>query len=140
MGSEVNTAPRGAAAAAPVAVEFRFTQTESFAGLLRQLGGSLLVSTYQANKLLAVPATTDVRDGCRAGKATGGVLVDVPSGETVARGLRMPHSPRWHAGRLWVLDTVTWRLLAVYPGGRCEPVAEVPGYARGLAIVGRLAF
>lgn len=39
-------------AAAPTAVAFRYTQTESFVALLQQLGASLLVSTYQANKLL----------------------------------------------------------------------------------------
>jgi uncharacterized protein (TIGR03032 family) len=43
--------------AAPTPVEFRYTQTESFGALLEQLGASLLVSTYQANKLLAVRAT-----------------------------------------------------------------------------------
>jgi uncharacterized protein (TIGR03032 family) len=43
----------------PAPVEFRYTQTESFVALLHQLGASLLVSTYQANKLLAVRATGD---------------------------------------------------------------------------------
>src|SRR6516164_2857615 len=38
--------------AAPAAVEFRYTQTESFPALLRQLGASLVITTYQANKLL----------------------------------------------------------------------------------------
>src|SRR5260370_407384 len=38
----------------PAAVEFHYTQTESFVPLLHQLGASLLVSTYQANKLLVV--------------------------------------------------------------------------------------
>jgi hypothetical protein len=38
------------------AVEFHYTQTDSFVALLQQLGASLLVSTYQANKLLAVRA------------------------------------------------------------------------------------
>src|SRR5215510_14645268 len=40
----------------PAAVEFRYTQTESFVALLQQLGASLLVSTYQANKLLVARA------------------------------------------------------------------------------------
>src|ERR1043166_6256119 len=39
-------------AAAPTAVPFHYTQTDSFVALLQQLGASLLVSTYQANKLL----------------------------------------------------------------------------------------
>src|SRR5215468_9083079 len=41
---------------APAAVEFRYTQTDSFVALLHQLGAALLVSTYQANKLLVVRA------------------------------------------------------------------------------------
>src|SRR5262245_32694175 len=45
-----------ASPAAPTAVEFRYTQTDSFLELLHRLGASLLVSTYQANKLLAVRA------------------------------------------------------------------------------------
>src|SRR3954462_5002895 len=44
-------------AATPAPVEFRFTQTDSFVALLHTLCGTLLVSTYQANKLLAVRAT-----------------------------------------------------------------------------------
>jgi uncharacterized protein (TIGR03032 family) len=50
------TPPGDAGAAAPVAVELHYTQTESFVALLQQLRTSLLVSTYQANKLLVVRA------------------------------------------------------------------------------------
>jgi len=45
-----------ASPAAPNAVEFRYTQTDRFVELLHRLGASLLVSTYQANKLVAVRA------------------------------------------------------------------------------------
>jgi uncharacterized protein (TIGR03032 family) len=41
---------------APTAVEFHYAQTDSFVALLQQLGVSLLVTTYQANKLLVVRA------------------------------------------------------------------------------------
>jgi uncharacterized protein (TIGR03032 family) len=40
----------------PAAVAFHYVQSESFVALLEQLGASLLVSTYQANKLLVVRA------------------------------------------------------------------------------------
>src|SRR5207249_2954973 len=43
---------------------------------------------------------TDTAGGWRANKARGGVLMDVPSGEPIARGLSMPHSPRWYRDRL----------------------------------------
>ena len=38
-------------------VEFRYTQSESFVALLQQLGTSLVITTYQANKLLVARAT-----------------------------------------------------------------------------------
>ena len=38
----------------PEPVAFHFTQSDSFAPLLKQLGVSLLVTTYQANKLLVL--------------------------------------------------------------------------------------
>src|SRR6516225_11438096 len=42
--------------AAPAAVEFRYTQTDGFPTLLQQLGASLAITTYQANKLLVARA------------------------------------------------------------------------------------
>jgi uncharacterized protein (TIGR03032 family) len=44
-------------AAPPAPVAFHYTQTDSFVELLVQLRSTLLVSTYQANKLLAVRAS-----------------------------------------------------------------------------------
>src|SRR3954464_15172887 len=46
----------GVSPAASTAVPFHYTQTDSFTALLQQLGASLLVSTYQANKLLVARA------------------------------------------------------------------------------------
>ena len=43
--------------------------------------------------------------GWRANKKDGGILLDVPTNEVLVRGLSMPHSPRWYAGRLWVLES-----------------------------------
>src|SRR3954462_5765779 len=51
----VNSTP-SASPAAPAAVEFRYTQTDGFPALLQQVGASLLISTYQANKLLVARA------------------------------------------------------------------------------------
>src|SRR5262249_48585134 len=266
----------GASPAAPAAVEFRYTQTDSFPALLQQLGASLVITTYQANKLLVariagaglsmlvrtfdkpmglavdgprlalgtrkevwflrnapdiaprvepagrhdacfVPRSahvtgdiavhelawvgeelwvvntrfsclctlhpdssflprwrppfvsalaaedrchlnglamvegrpqyvtalgqTDAANGWRANKPRGGCLVEVASGAVISRGLSMPHSPRWHDGRLWLLESGTGQLVLVDPatGGR-QRVAELPGFARGLALVGPYAF
>src|SRR4051794_28826530 len=85
--------------------------------------------------------TTDTAGGWRADKPTGGVLMALPGGEVVSRGLSMPHSPRWHDGRLWLLESGTGQLVHVDPAtGRCQPVAAVPGFARGLAFSGPYAF
>ena len=51
------TDPVPLAASPPAPVAFHYTQTDSFVDLLHQLGASMLVSTYQANKLLAVRAS-----------------------------------------------------------------------------------
>ena len=48
---------------------------------------------------------SDTPAGWRVSKARGGCLLDVPSGEVRAQGLSMPHSPRWHSGQLWVLES-----------------------------------
>ncbi|MCU0878147.1 MAG: TIGR03032 family protein, partial [Pirellulaceae bacterium] len=84
--------------------------------------------------------TTDTRDGWRADKPHGGCILDVPSGEFVTRGLSMPHSPRWHGDQLWVLESGTGSLLRVdRDTGRRETVIELPGFTRGLALVGPIA-
>ncbi len=84
---------------------------------------------------------TDEPDGWRAGKASGGIVIDVDSGETVLRGLSMPHSPRLHDERLWLLESGRGALITADPeSGETETVAELPGFARGLAFSGELAF
>ena len=84
---------------------------------------------------------SDAANGWRPGKPRGGCLMEVPGGNVVCRGLSMPHSPRLHDGRLWVLESGTGQLVLVDPAnGRREAVAELPGFARGLAFHGRHAF
>jgi uncharacterized protein (TIGR03032 family) len=92
-------------------------------------------------KYVTALGETDLPGGWRANKAKGGCLIDVPSGEIVARGLSMPHSPRLHEGRLWLLESGTGRLVLVDAAtGRWETVAELPGFTRGLALCGPYAF
>lgn len=83
---------------------------------------------------------SDTADGWRPGKRDGGMLLEVPSGQVLASGLSMPHSPRWHDGRLWLLDSERGRLLTVNPlNGETECVVELPAYLRGLTFVGGYA-
>ncbi len=84
---------------------------------------------------------TDTAGGWRAGKSVGGVVIDTASGETMTRGLSMPHSPRWHDGKLWVLESGTGSVMLIDPvTGRRETVLELPGFTRGWALVGHHAF
>jgi uncharacterized protein (TIGR03032 family) len=83
---------------------------------------------------------TDEPGGWRPGKASGGVVIDVPSGELVLTGISMPHSPRWHQGRLWMLESGRGTIaVADLEAGTWETVAELPGFTRGLAFAGGIA-
>ena len=76
---------------------------------------------------------SDQPGGWRERMADGGVLIDVASREIVVAGLCMPHSPRWHEGRLWVLQSGSGELCVVDPpSGEVTPVCALPGFARGL--------
>ena len=86
-------------------------------------------------------AESNAPAGWRPTKSTSGCVVDVPSGETVARGFSMPHSPRLYDDKLWVLDSGKGKFVTVDPGsGQVQTVVEVPGYTRGLAFAGQFAF
>ena len=84
---------------------------------------------------------TDEPGGWRHGKGTSGVLIDVTDGEVVGEGLAMPHSPRFHDGHLWVLESGKGTLARVdLSTGTVETVATLPGFTRGLAFTGRVAW
>ena len=83
---------------------------------------------------------SDVADGWRERRQDGGVVIDVASGEIVASGLSMPHSPRLYDGRLWLLNSGTGEFGTVDRDERRVHAGRFcPGYARGLAFVGRHA-
>jgi uncharacterized protein (TIGR03032 family) len=94
-----------------------------------------------APRYVTALAETDTPQGWRANKVKSGCLIDVASGQTVARGFAMPHSPRVHGGRVWMLHSGAGQLVLVDPqSGRAETVTELPGYTRGLAMYDRFAF
>jgi uncharacterized protein (TIGR03032 family) len=68
----------------------------------------------------------------RNNRSGGGVLIHIPSGELVASGLAMPHSPRWHDGKLWLLQSGTGELGWI-EDGRFQSLCTLPGFVRGLA-------
>jgi uncharacterized protein (TIGR03032 family) len=86
-------------------------------------------------------AATDTPQGWRAHKKDGGIVMEVPSGAILARGLSMPHSPRWVRDRLWLLESGRGGLGVLnLSSGRYECLAELPGFTRGLDFYEHLAF
>lgn len=84
---------------------------------------------------------TDTAKGWRVNKRDGGILLDVMTNEILLRGLSMPHSPRWHLGRLWLLESGTGGVGYVdLQAGRYQQIASLPGFTRGMDFAGPLAF
>ncbi|MES3009047.1 MAG: TIGR03032 family protein [Pseudomonadota bacterium] len=83
---------------------------------------------------------SDVADGWREHRADGGIVIDVNSNEIVCSGLSMPHSPRWHNGRLWLCNSGTGDFGYVDLATRTfVPLTFCPGYMRGLSFHGDFA-
>lgn len=92
-------------------------------------------------KYVTALGETDSAGGWRTDKARGGILMDIENNEILFRGLSMPHSPRWYRGRLWLLESGEGSLVVADPEQGCwEKIAETPGFTRGLAFYGPLAF
>lgn len=78
-----------------------------------------------------MPGATIVRQG--------GVM-DVQSNEVIDTGLSMPHSPRWHRGKLWLLNSGTGEFGYIdLDSGEFTAVTFCPGYLRGLNFVSDFA-
>ena len=92
-------------------------------------------------KYVTAFGTTDSKDGWRKNKANGGIIIDINSNEIVAKNLSMPHSPRWHNGNLWFLESGRGSLAKVdLDTGKIETIVELPGFTRGLDFFGNFAF
>jgi uncharacterized protein (TIGR03032 family) len=84
---------------------------------------------------------TDSAGGWRENKRAGGVLMELESNQIIARGLSMPHSPRWHNGRLWLLNSGDGGIGIVDDKtGRYQEVCRLPGFTRGFDFAGPYAF
>ncbi len=91
-------------------------------------------------KYVTALGESDVVGGWRDNKASGGILMNVPDGEILLRGLSMPHSPRWAHGKLWLLNSGAGELLCYDPAEKeARVVAVIPAYLRGLCLIGRYA-
>ncbi len=96
---------------------------------------------HGAVKYATAMAQTDTAAGWRPDKVNTGCVMEVPSGRVIATGFAMPHSPRFFQDKLWVLDSGRGRLTTVdISTGAIQPMGEMPGYTRGLAMQGQFAF
>ena len=102
-------------------------------------GGDQANNTGQPRYVTCV-GRSDVTDGWREHRRGGGLVLDVTSGEVVASGFSMPHSPRLYQGRLWILDSGSGYFGYVdIESGQFERIAFCPGYMRGLSFIGDYA-
>jgi uncharacterized protein (TIGR03032 family) len=92
-------------------------------------------------KYVTVLGMTDTPNGWREDKAAGGAILDIDGGAPITVGLSMPHSPRWHNNKLWVLESGRGALCTVdIETGERETITILPGFTRGLSFVGNIAF
>ena len=83
---------------------------------------------------------SDANEGWREHRRAGGLIVDVASNAIVCGGLSMPHSPRWHQGKLYLLNAGTGEFGYIdLQLGKFIPIAFCPGFLRGLSFIGDFA-
>ena len=91
-------------------------------------------------RYVSMISRSNVAEGWRDRRHDGGMVMDITNNEVVAEGLSMPHSPRWHNGKLWVLNSGAGEFGTInLDTGKFEPICFCPGYARGLAFHGDFA-
>ena len=78
---------------------------------------------------------SDIIGGWREHRTNGGIVYDIVEDRLVCEGLSMPHSPRWHMNRLWVLEAGAGQFGYVNEEGEFEAKTFVPGFLRGLGFV-----
>jgi uncharacterized protein (TIGR03032 family) len=91
-------------------------------------------------RFVTAVSETDTLEGWRSHLSDGGLLIDVDANVPILKGLSMPHSPRIHGGRLWMLESGHGIFGYVdLVARKLVPVAFCPGFARGLALMGNYA-
>lgn len=105
------------------------------------LNGVALAEGSGVPRYVTFLGESDAPLGWRSQRENGGVVFDLQANQSFVRGLAMPHSPRLHDKWLYVLDSGTGRLLRIAsPSGAIEPILELPGFPRGLALTAQVGF
>jgi uncharacterized protein (TIGR03032 family) len=83
----------------------------------------------------------DVKDSWVNKDRHDGTLIDVDTNKFLLEGLVMPHSPRYHAGNIYVCDSGRGRVLKHDPvSGETTEVIKLQGFPRGINFFGPLMF
>lgn len=85
-------------------------------------------------------AQSNSREAWRANRHETGCLINVDANVVVGEGFAMPHSPRIANGGVYLLNSGHGSLVRVNANGAQEVIGQFPGFTRGLAIYGELAF
>lgn len=73
-------------------------------------------------------------EGWRVNRESGGLIMDVASGEVLVSGLAMPHTPRIINNELYALLSARGELIKIDPvTGKYDVVKKFGGYVRGMA-------
>ena len=107
------------------------------------LNGLAMEPSTDEPAFVSMVSRSDVSDGWRDRRDSGGLLMDVRTDDVITDGLCMPHSPRVHPdfpGRIWLLNAGTGFFGYIDTGSSDRSFQEVafcPGFTRGLSFVGR---
>jgi uncharacterized protein (TIGR03032 family) len=67
-----------------------------------------------------------------------GVVFSASTREPIVRGLTRPHSARLHFDKIW-LDNSGYGEFGVVDDGKFETISRLPGWTRGLCLIGNTA-
>jgi len=91
-------------------------------------------------KYVTAVSQSDVAEGWRDYRVDGGCVIDIENNEIILTGLSMPHSPRWHQDKLYLLNSGTGEFGYVdLEKGQFNPMVFCPGYLRGCTFCGDFA-
>ena len=92
-------------------------------------------------KYITALGSGDYKDSWRENITESGILMDIPANKVVLDGLAMPHSPRLHNGKLYLLESAKGELVEIDPETYAKrTIVKLKGLVRGLAIHNNLAF
>jgi uncharacterized protein (TIGR03032 family) len=90
-------------------------------------------------KYVTTVSKSDVKEGWREHRGDRGLVVDIETNEVLCSNLSMPHSPRWHNGKLWLLEAGTGYFGYLDPNlqgdNKFVKKTFIPGFLRGLSFV-----